>query len=235
MNYRYQPKTKYEKFGLQVYNALAESFPQTYFVGGMVRDMLLRRKIYDIDITTDALPREVETVLQASGIATDLSHVRYGLVSAWAGGQAGDKIEITTFRRDLPAPSRYPKVRFVKTAKADSRRRDFTVNGLYYKRKAGTIYDFYGGLTDLKKRQLKFIGLPTKRIAEDPLRIIRALRFQVQLNFQLEHRTAAAIKKYFPSVSKLSQSKIKKEIRKLPTTEQQNRLRKIINSYPLDA
>ncbi len=232
MTFRYHPNSSYEKFGVTVYGALAENFPHTYFVGGMVRDMLLNRKITDIDIATGAKPQEVEKVLRQHGIVTDARDAHYGIIRA---KQGRGTVEIATFRRDLPASTRYPEVRFINTPKADSLRRDFTINGLYYDYDAERIYDFHHGLSDLKKRQLKFIGPAARRVKEDPLRLIRAIRFQKQLKFSAEKKTAAAIKKYFPLVKKLSAARIETEINKLATLAQRKTLRRIINSLPLDA
>jgi len=232
MDYNYRPRTRYEKFGLGVYRALAQKFPQTYFVGGMVRDLLLGKKITDIDLATAARPEQVQKVLEASGIRHNMAFRKFGVVRAQQGKMI---VEVATFRQDIPAANRYPEVRFVKAPKADSGRRDFTVNALYYDPRDGRILDFHGGLADLRKRRLKFIGVPARRIAEDPLRIIRALRFQAQLNFKLDAAAAHAIKKYFSLTKKLSRAKIEAEILKLPTSKQQKTLRKIINSYPLDA
>jgi tRNA nucleotidyltransferase/poly(A) polymerase len=235
MKYTYRPKSSYEKFSVKVYNVLAENFPQTYFVGGMIRDLLLGEKITDIDLATSALPEQVRQALGRAGIACDLAFQKFGVVQARQPEPGKRSLEITTFRQDLPAANRWPEVRFVKSPRSDSRRRDFTVNALYYKPGSGRVLDFHDGLADLKKRQLKFIGLPVKRITEDPLRIIRALRFCVQLNFKLESKTASAIGKCFYLTKKLSRSKIEAEISKLRDAKMKKTLRNIINSYPLDA
>jgi tRNA nucleotidyltransferase/poly(A) polymerase len=230
MNHQYSPKKSLEKFGAQVYDALVDNFPQTYFVGGMVRDMLLNKKIHDIDLATEATPDQVVEVLQNRRIKIDASHRRFGVITAQQGIH---RVEVATFRQDLAAPHRYPEVRFVKSPRSDSSRRDFTVNALYYDFKTGRIHDFHKGLGDLKKRQLKFIGNPARRVAEDPLRIIRALRFQLQLKFGLEKNTEQALQKHFSLANKLSQQKIAAEISKLPALAQQKSLRRIINSYHL--
>lgn len=223
--------TNLEKFGFKVYALLAHDFNQTFFVGGMVRDMLLEKEIRDIDLTTSAEPSMVEKLLKRHNITIDTDHEKFGVIRARQGTQY---IEIATFRKDLPGPDRYSKVRFVKTAKSDSQRRDFTVNALYYNPKTGVTHDFHNGLIDLKKRQLKFIGKPEKRIKEDPLRIMRALRLQLQLNFSLEKKTETAIRNNFNLINNLSHAKIAQEVSKLQTKTKQKQLWKTINTT-LDA
>jgi tRNA nucleotidyltransferase/poly(A) polymerase len=221
--------TTYEKFGQNVYFALVENF-STYFVGGMVRDLLLQRKITDIDLATNASPGEIQAALARQHINFHSQHRKFAVITAYQGRY---EVQITTFRQDLASTNRYPKIRLVKTPKQDSLRRDFTVNALYYSLKTRLILDFHEGLKDLQNRQLRFIGEPTKRIKEDPLRIVRALRFKTQLNFQLEKKTAAAITQNFYLLKKLSTARIETEVKRLPTTSQRKNLRKIINSYLL--
>lgn len=228
MKLQYHPKTNLEKFSLHVYATLAKEFPQTYFVGGMVRDWLRHKKIRDVDLTTIALPEKVKEILQRDKIPIDIDHSKFGVVRA---RQGDNYLEIATFRQDLKAANRYPKVRFVKSPRADSTRRDFTVNALYFSPKHGQLLDFHSGLKDLKKGQLKFIGDPIAKIKEDPLRIIRALRLQMQLNFFLEQKTATAIKKCFSLTEQLTRTKIAREVSKLPTRRQKKQLWTIINQY----
>ncbi len=231
MTYQYHPGSSYEKFALEVNDVLVENFCRTYFVGGAVRDMLLHRKIYDIDIATSAKPGQIEKILREKNIRCDARNSRYGVIVA---KRSAGTVEITTFRQDLPSANRYPEVRLLNSPKPDSQRRDFTINALYYEIKTGKIYDFQDGLRDLEKRQLRFIGDPAQRIAQDPLRIIRALRFRVQLNFSLHRETEAAIKKYSFLIKKLSTTRIETEILKLRSEKQRKILRRIINSLPLD-
>jgi len=208
----YKPKTKLEKFGEKVFNLLVDNFPQTFYVGGMVRDILLGIKVTDIDIATEATPPQVVKILSNSGIICDDSYSRFGVIVAKSGGL---KIEIATFRKDLQSPGRYPKISFVKSVKIDSQRRDFTVNALYLSSKSGKILDFHNGLKDFKLKHLKFIGSPEKRIMEDPLRIIRALRFSKTLGFKPQGRTKNALKKNFYLIKHLTKSRIKNELDKI--------------------
>ncbi|MBI5530120.1 MAG: CCA tRNA nucleotidyltransferase [Candidatus Doudnabacteria bacterium] len=212
MRYYFLAHTKLEKFGEKIFFTLVENFSQTFFVGGAVRDLLLKKSVTDIDIATEASPDEVLKLLDAAGILHDDSYKNFGVIVAKQGSL---KVEIATLRKDLKTAGRYPKTKFVKSAKIDSQRRDFTINALYLSLKTNEILDFHNGLIDLKSRVLRFIGKPEKRIAEDPLRIIRALRFSLVLNFKLEKKSFFALKKYFYSVKNLTLTRINKELEKI--------------------
>ena len=224
MKYNYQPKNKLEKFGVKVYSALVENFPQTFFVGGMVRDLLLHKPVTDIDIATEALPNQVENVLQKAGIEYSGKIKNFGIITAYKNKLA---VEIATFRKEVYSASRYPKVRFITSAKKDSPRRDFTVNALYLSLKQAEIHDFQKGLPDLRKCILKFIGSPKKRIQEDPLRIVRALRFAMDLHFKIEKKSLEEIEKNFSSLATLTKSRIEREINK---SKNKKTLSKVINN-----
>lgn len=227
---KFKPKTNLEKFGVKVYNALVENFPRTYFVGGTVRDFLLGKKNKDIDIATSATPAEAVETLKKYFIAYNLGFQTMGVVIATSGPYSAT---VATFRKDLKAATRYPKIKFVKTAKLDAQRRDFTINSLYFSQKNGNILNFFRGIEDLKKKQIKFIGKPEKRIKEDPLRIIRALRFALQLNFQLEKSAKLAIKNRFSLVKHLTKSKMEKEIQKLKKQSHRNIIKNILDNPKL--
>ncbi len=230
MEYIYKPKSNLEKFGLKIYNLLVENFSQTFFVGGMVRDLLLHRKVTDIDIATEASPEKTISILQKNQIEFDGSNQKYGIVIAKSNTT---QIEIATLRKDIYKDNRYPKVKFIKNPRQDSQRRDFTINSLYLSTKKHKIYDFHNGLADLKNRQIKFIGDPAKKIKQDPLRTIRALRFALMLNFKVEKKSYSAIKKYFYFVNLLTKSRISKEINKLQRKILEKMLRDAISSPKL--
>lgn len=227
MKISYHPKSQLEKFGLKVYKELVENFPQTFFVGGMVRDLLLNRKIVDVDIATVATPEDVIKILKHRHIQYNDSFKNYGVIIAKQGNK---KIEIVTFRKEVYAKNRYPKVTYAQTAKVDSSRRDFTVNALYLQAKTGGILDFYNSIRDLNNRSLKFIGTPSKRIQEDPLRVIRALRFALDLNFTIENKSKLAIKKYFFEVKKLTSPRIVNELKKVLSEKNKKIIQEVINN-----
>lgn len=214
MKYNFKPKSKLEKFGFFICNLLVENFSQTFYVGGMVRDLLLQKKVTDIDIATEATPDEVISLLNNHGIKTESAHKKFGNVLAKQGGLT---VEITSLRKDLYSANRFPEVAFIKSAKIDSKRRDFTINSLYLSAKSGVLLDYYDGLLDLKNKIIKFIGKPSDRIKQDPLRIVRALRFAQMLNFKLDKNTKKSILNNLDLVQNLTETKISKEIFKVKT------------------
>ncbi len=216
-----------EKFGNKIYFLLVENFPQTFFVGGMVRDSLLDRKIIDIDIATSAIPNQVADLLSRQGITFDSSHKEFGVIVARQGSLI---VEIATLRTEVYGSSRYPKIAYINNPKLDASRRDFTINALYIQPNNNKILDYFGGQKDLKNRLLRFIGNPKKKIQEDPLRVLRALRFCLQINFKLEAKTRLGIKNNFYLINSLTKAKIKKEILKLKNRKRENILQKVINS-----
>ena len=230
MKFNYKPNNSLEKFGVKVYNLLVDTFPQTFFVGGVVRDLLLDNRIFDIDMATSALPDEVVKILSAANIIADLKYKQFGTVIA---KQGNTHLEITTLRKDLQAKSRYNKVAFISNQKIDSQRRDFTINSLYLSLKKAEILDFQKGLADIKKKQIKFIGNPVTKINQDPLRIIRALRFALTLNFKLGDKTRKAIINNLDYIQKITKTKTEKEINKITDAKKRKILIKVINNQKL--
>ena len=226
MKLLYTATTEYEIFGMRILNLLVENFPQTFFVGGMPRDLLLGRQVEDMDIATVASPKEVTKILQTNGIKPNLNNSEFGVVSAVQGNHV---VEIATFRTDIYRTNRYPKVKFVTTAEEDALRRDFTINALYFQPHTQIVQDFFSGIEDLKTHSIKFIGEPGVRIQEDPLRILRALRFALVLDCTLEANTYAGIENNFPSVIKISESRKKTELEKISDKKNKIILEKVIN------
>lgn len=226
MKFNYKFKTKQEKIAEKVYLILVENFSQTFFVGGTVRDMLLGKKLTDFDIATSAKPQEVLKVLNKYKIKSNSQHKNFGVIIAESGGIA---IEITTFRKELYTHNRFPKISFVKSLREDAKRRDFTVNSLYFKPISNEVIDPVKGLADLKNKVLRFIGIPDKKINQDPLRILRAYRFAIDYGLKLDPKLETALVKNFSLLSKLSKNKINSEINKMKTKTFKKSLREIIN------
>lgn len=179
-----------------------------YMVGGTSRDFLLGIEPSDFDFVTDATPDEEKEFLPNA----DYSFARFGSIKVFEGGV---EVDITTFRvegnyRDFRHPE---SIRFVRSMEEDVVRRDFTVNALYID-VGGNVYDFVGGQEDIKKKRLRFIGDPTKRIIEDPLRIIRAERFAKRLGFEIEEESKRAIDEKRSLLEKLNPNKVKMELLK---------------------
>lgn len=149
----------------------------TRFVGGAVRDDLLGEPVSDIDFATRFRPDEVVARLEKARIKAVPTGIAHGTVTAVADGQPA---EITTLRADVSTDGRRATVAFTDDWKADASRRDFTINALYADPLTGEVFDYFGGLADLKARRVRFIGDPLGRIAEDHLRILRFFRFHAR-------------------------------------------------------
>ena len=142
-------------------------------VGGCVRDYLLGKMPEDIDIATPLVPRTVMENLEKYHIRSRLLAPAHGVVEAFIGGES---FEITTLRRDTYTTDGQEKITFITDYRKDAPRRDFTINALYMDRE-GKIYDYFDGQADLKARVVRFIGEPLVRLREDPLRLLRYIRF----------------------------------------------------------
>lgn len=164
---------------------------QAYAVGGCVRDDIMGIAPKDVDITTSALPEEIETVLSKNDIKFVETGIKHGTVSAIV-----DHIpyEITTFRCDGDyLDNRHPEnVEFVKNVKLDLARRDFTMNAIAYNDKEG-IVDAFDGVEDINAKIIRAVGDADRRFQEDALRIMRAIRFSSVLGFEIEENTKKAI------------------------------------------
>lgn len=178
---------------------------QTYLVGGYVRDYLLGVTSFDVDIATDALPKDIHRIFNSS-------KNNYGSVNIKV-----DKlnVDITTFRKDLNYVNRRPsKVVYINNLKEDLERRDFTINAICMN-KNGKIIDLLNGCKDLDRRTIKMIGSIDVKLKEDPLRIMRAIRFACILDFKIEEELYEKIKEYSYLVGDLSKERIKNELDKI--------------------
>ena len=147
------------------------------FVGGAVRDLLLDEDPGDLDLATTLSPQEVIRRLEAAGIKAVPTGIEHGTITAVSSGTV---VEVTTLRSDVSTDGRRATVAFTGDWQADAGRRDFTINALYADPFSGELFDYYGGIDDLKSRTVRFIGEPLQRIAEDHLRILRYFRFHAR-------------------------------------------------------
>jgi poly(A) polymerase len=199
---------------------LAEAFhaqhKQLYLVGGTVRDVLLHRgQSSDADLATDARPDEIKRlVAPTKPSAVVLVGERFGTVRLHYGN---DIIEITTFRTERYNPeSRKPEVCFGTSLEDDLLRRDFTINAMARDPLSGVIIDPFGGRGDLEAHILRAVGNePDKRFDEDPLRLLRAIRFAAQLDFTIEAKTRRSIIHQAAKLQKISRERIRDEMNKL--------------------
>lgn len=194
-----------------VVKVLHDAGYQAYWAGGCVRDRLLNRPAKDIDIATNALPEQV----QALFATTHAVGRAFGVILV---EQDGGTYEVATFRRDANYhDGRHPESVQFTVAEEDARRRDFTINGLFFDPASGQVLDFVGGLPDLQSRIVRAIGTPEDRFAEDHLRMLRAVRFATTLHFALDPLTAEAIRHQATQLKRISAERIQIELVRILT------------------
>ncbi len=203
---------------LKVMYRLNRNGHKAYLVGGGVRDLLLGRQPKDFDVSTDADPHQIKRLFRNCflvGRRFRLAHIRFGYHKI---------IETSTFRRqpDPLADPDDPHSNLLHeddnefgTPEEDAKRRDFTVNGLFYDLKDFSIIDHVGGLTDLRKGVIRCIGDPNVRFREDPVRMLRAVRFASRLGFRIEARTRKAILKHHGEIEKAADARLLEETYRL--------------------
>ena len=181
-----------------------------FLVGGTVRDYLLNKELDDMDAVTDATPIEIVSFL--NNVDTSFAH----LGSLKYKNKSGLKFDITTLREESSyLDSRHPsKITFVKDLKIDYLRRDFTINAMYLDIGLNVI-DYCGGQKDLSNHILRMIGDPDTRLKEDPLRILRAIRFALMFNLVIEPSLYEAMRDRFYLLSNITDAKIRSEIDKI--------------------
>jgi len=195
----------------KVLQMLEEAGYEGYIVGGCVRDCLMGKTPDDYDVTTSALPKEVERVF--SGYKVIETGLKHGTVTVVIDHF---HIEITTFRTEGEyVDGRRPSsVSFTRSLKEDVARRDLTINAMACDLR-GKVYDYFGGLADVEKGVIRAVGNPKERFSEDALRIMRALRFSSVTGFEIEDETAKALMECKEMLLKISVERIREELVKL--------------------
>lgn len=194
--------------GKCILNKLIEKNFEAYFVGGFVRDHILKIESNDIDITTNASPSQIKDIFPN----TKETGIQYNSIIIV---ENEFEFEITTFRQDVEyIDNRHPIISYAKTLKEDLKRRDFTINSLAMDAD-GNIIDEFGGLLDIKNKLIKTIGDPNIKFKEDSLRILRAIYLVSKLNFDIEQETFKAMYENRSLISNLSNFRIKEEFSKM--------------------
>jgi poly(A) polymerase len=199
---------------LKVCDVLADRGYAAYVVGGAVRDILLGIAPKDFDVATDARPEQIKPLFRRALLIGR----RFRLVHVMLGPET---IEVSTFRAADSRPAekdehgRVLRDNVFGTVEEDARRRDFTVNALYYDCKSGELVDYHGGLADLKKRTLRIIGDPETRFREDPVRMLRAVRLGAKLGLSIDGATRAPIKRLAPLLEHVPPPRLFEEMLKL--------------------
>lgn len=182
------------------------------FVGGCVRDALANRPVYDIDVATPLKPEDVIVQLEQSGIPHIPTGLKHGTVTALVDGRP---FEVTTLRVDVMTFGRHADVKFTDDWKTDAARRDFTINAMSCDMD-GNVYDYFGGMDDLRMGVVRFVGDASRRIHEDVLRILRYFRFLAHFGRGLPDGAAIhACQNAAPELRKLSGERIRQELLKL--------------------
>lgn len=199
---------------LRVISRLERQGFEAYLVGGCVRDLLVGRIPKDFDLATNAHPRQIKRLFRNGrmiGRRFKLMHIYYG----------SHVVETATFRREPYAREDGDDDLLITednqygTAEEDAQRRDFTVNGLFLDPTRGRIIDYVGGLDDLEAALLRTIGDPVVRMAEDPVRILRAVKFATRLGFRIEDRTWDAMCSLAPLLARSAPPRVLEEILRL--------------------
>ena len=195
-----------------VMDALAKDGGAARFVGGAVRNALLKQTVGDVDIATTLVPVEVVKRLEAANLKAVPTGVEHGTITAVS---SGEPFEVTTLRRDVATDGRRAVVAFTTDWKEDAARRDFTMNALYASAD-GEVFDYFGGIADLEAGRVRFVGDAATRIREDYLRILRLFRFHAwygkgEMDGDALHAAAAEKK----GLAQLSGERIQKEMLKL--------------------
>lgn len=196
---------------IQVVKTLHQAGFKAYFAGGCVRDQVMGREPQDYDIATDAPP---DTVIRLFP-KTIPAGVSFGVVIVLNGPY---QFEVATFRSDgRYLDGRHPvEVRF-SNEEEDAKRRDFTINGMFYDPIAGRVVDYVGGQADIKAGLIRCIGDPQARFSEDKLRLMRAVRFSVQFDYKIEEKTDQALHQLADQITVVSAERIRDELSKILT------------------
>lgn len=186
-----------------------------YLVGGTVRDALRGQSHEDLDFATDAAPKEISKLVKGWADEMWLVGIKFGTVAM---SKDGLTIEITTFREEVYKPrSRHPEVSYTGDIYSDLKRRDFTMNAIALKLPERELVDPFGGRADLEKNVLKTPAAPKDSFADDPLRMLRAVRFVATLGSRLAPNVKGAIRRYHEALSFVSQERIRDEFSKIMT------------------
>jgi len=201
------------QFAEQVVRQLRAAGHEALWAGGCVRDWLLGRTPKDYDVATSARPDQVRQVFGRR--RTIPVGAAFGVITV-LGPKPAQPIDVATFRQDADyTDGRHPDEVHFSDAEHDAARRDFTINGLFYDPVAGRVVDYVGGEADLAAGLVRAIGDPHQRLAEDKLRLLRAVRFAATYEFELEEETLRAVQQHADEIHLVAQERICAELRRM--------------------
>jgi len=209
------------EFATQVVQRLVDAGYEALWAGGCVRDLLLGRTPKDYDVATNARPEQVRELFgRRRTLAVGES---FGVIVV-LGPKAAGQVEVATFRTDGDyLDGRRPDSVSFCTAVEDAKRRDFTINGMFFDPLADRVLDFVGGERDLAAGLIRAIGDPAARMQEDKLRMLRAVRFAATFEFHLDEDTASAVRSMAPQIDVVSAERIAAELRRMLGHEHRDR------------
>ena len=213
----------------QIKDIFVKNGHKLYVVGGAVRDALLGKTPKDWDLTTDAVPDKVEEMMQKAGLKTLPTGKAFGVINVFT--DQGE-YEVATFREDLSGGRRPDAVSFT-DIEGDVKRRDLTINALFYDIESGEVVDLVGGINDLKNGIVRTVGPPEDRFTEDRLRILRAIRFAGRFGSDLDPAVDAALMKD-ASLEGISGERIRDEfIKGLASAKSTKQFLEMVDKYGL--
>lgn len=227
-------KTDISINALKVLNRLIGAGHQAYIVGGSVRDLLLHKAPKDFDVSTDATPNQIRGLFRNGriiGRRFKLVHILFHReiieVATFRSYSAADENQQTNERGMLVRDNVYGSL------DEDAWRRDFTINSLYYNINDSSIIDFTGGVSDVENKLIRMIGDPVKRYQEDPVRMLRAIRFSAKLHFTLAKETEAPFPQISHLITHVSNSRLFDEMTKLYQCGNAETAQKLLMDYGL--
>ncbi len=195
-----------EKTAREIVERLRENGHIAYFAGGCVRDIVRGETPKDFDVATDAKPETVQKLFPR----TYAVGAHFGVILVM---ENRFQFEVATFRSDdAYVDGRHPSAVHFSSREEDAKRRDFTINGMFYDPLAEKVFDFVGGRADIEAKLVRAIGDPAQRFAEDRLRMLRAVRFATVLDYKIDNKTWDALVANAVSINQISAERIREEL-----------------------
>ena len=214
---------------LKLCSLFIENDAEIRFIGGAVRDLIANIAVSDIDLATNFTPDRVEELLKNNKIKYFSTGKIFGTITAIINN---NNIEITTLRKDIICDGRHAQVQFSNDWQEDALRRDFTINALSCDLN-GDVYDYFGGLEDLKQGKVRFIGKPQERITEDYLRILRFFRFSAYFAKEIDEQSLNACSEYANKFNQITINRFRAEIAKIFIAPNGLKMIKIMQEYKI--
>jgi len=225
-----------DRHAIQITERLVKAGFQAYLVGGCVRDSLLGLHPKDFDVSTNAEPEEIQALFKNCrliGRRFRLAHIHFGRHIIEVATFRGPHLKHDNNKSHAHKDGRLLRDNVYGTLEEDAWRRDFTVNALYLDAQKLTVIDYVGGIDDHQQRSIKLMGEPATRFKEDPVRLLRAVRFKAKLNFQIDADTEAPMRELAPLLKDIPSARLYDEVLKLFLNKQANQIFTDLRHYGL--